>query len=301
MFSIAVDWPVNRLRPIAEIVEKVSVPRALEADGSLRLFLKDLEFLEAADPREEAETAKALVEEAKVALEEEDERCEMDGHIFSIDSAGADVIDDALEYDFESEVVRVHLADVAALVRSQGDLDHWAAKKACSIYFRDYNGELKRYHPMLPPCVTTETSLNRGEWRRAITFEFDITTGAPRCRKPFRSWVRSKEQWNFSEAEELMETSGTEGGGAFTSAANCEGNAEALVEFWMTQVNEESGRIISNRSLGVSYCHPCPDAHQFSKLAVLCREALLRAGPVAHVSQLTKKGFFLGAGEDGSV
>ena len=47
------------------------------------------------------------------------------------------------------EVVRVHLADVAALVRSQGDLDHWAAKKACSIYFRDYNGELK--------CLSSKT------------------------------------------------------------------------------------------------------------------------------------------------
>ena len=34
--------------------------------------------------QEEAETAEALVEEAKVSLEEEDERCEMDGHIFSI-------------------------------------------------------------------------------------------------------------------------------------------------------------------------------------------------------------------------
>ena len=42
------------------------------------------------------------------------------------------------------KVVRVHLADVAALVRSQGDLDQWAAKKACNIYFKDYNGELKR-------------------------------------------------------------------------------------------------------------------------------------------------------------
>ncbi|CAL1170977.1 unnamed protein product [Cladocopium goreaui] len=326
VFQLAmVDWPVNRLRPLAVIVERLAVPRPLSLERSLEIFLKDLDFLQ--DP--EDPKVQEMADEAVDLMTPEEElniidaqRRELDGQIFSIDAAGANIIDDALEYDLEEQVVRVHIADVAASVCSGGDLDLYAARRGCSVFIRDHKEELQRCEPMLPACVTFQTSLDKNQWRRALTFEFRVGEQL-QFLGFFRSWVRSKEQLSFQAAEGLM--SGTDTGTrtppgvlrslralwqwtraelekrkargrvaalqAFLSTASArnsqEGDAESLVEFWTRQVNEESGRILAT-SCDISYCFPCPDAHHFSRLAVLCREALLRAGDVAQDELLLK-------------
>ena len=42
------------------------------------------------------------------------------------------------------QVVRVHIADVAASVCSGGDLDLYAARRGCSVFIRDHKEELQR-------------------------------------------------------------------------------------------------------------------------------------------------------------
>ena len=47
---------------------------------------------------------------------------------------------------------------------------------------------MRRYHPMLPPCVTAETSLNRGEWRRLCgeTLDRPVVRGVIKCHPYWR-------------------------------------------------------------------------------------------------------------------
>ena len=48
-------------------------------------------------------------------------------------------------------LVRVHVADVAALVLSGGDLDLHAARRGCSIFIRDHQEELQRHGEKYDP------------------------------------------------------------------------------------------------------------------------------------------------------
>lgn len=59
---------------------------------------------------------------------------------------------------------------------------------------------MRRYHPMLPPCVTTETSLNRGEWRRLCgeTLDRPVVRGVIKCHPYWRDETWCKRIWVVS-------------------------------------------------------------------------------------------------------
>ncbi|CAE7605028.1 UPF1 [Symbiodinium natans] len=315
-----VDWPVTSLRPKAQIVDSFRHPGGCRdsPESIVRLFCQDLEHALPEKPAAAASRPPRSVQEERRDLS--------NSEVFSIDSAGADMIDDALEFDEQQGVVRVHIADVAAFVKSGSPVDREAAYMGCSIYLRNHCDTVQWCRPMLPENITEAACLAKGQRRPALTFEFKMNRGRWRAgevsfQQFFRSTVQLREAMSFEEAAQVLREDAAPGGvrGAMQAlwdvtkkamtqrlqtdeayALRCPwlqdtgeaSNARRLVEFWMTQVNECSGRLISARRTSVLqclHCFPCPDGNHFSRLSMLCRDATFRAlQREGHESLITK-------------
>ncbi|CAE7235452.1 unnamed protein product [Symbiodinium necroappetens] len=195
----------------------------------------------------------------------------------------------------------------------------------CSIYLRNHCDTVQYCRSMLPQNITEAASLAEGQRRPALTFEFKTSrgrTGDVTFQQFFRSTIRLRESMSFEEAARVLEDVSPPSAGVRHAlralwevtkkamaqrlqtdeayALRCPwlqdtgeaSDARRLVEFWMTQVNECSGRLISARrtsELRCLHCFPCPDGNHFSRLSMLCRDATFRAlQREGHESLITK-------------
>ncbi len=90
---------------------------------------------------------------------------------WAIDDEGNQDPDDAVSID--GDRVWVHVADVAALVSPDDDLDLAARARAANLYLPD------TVHPMLPPGVTHRLGLGLAEESPALSIGFKLIEGVP--------------------------------------------------------------------------------------------------------------------------
>lgn len=90
---------------------------------------------------------------------------------WAIDDEGNQDPDDAISLD--GDRIWVHVADVAALVAPDDDLDLAARARAANLYLPD------GVHPMLPPAVTHQLGLGLADESPALSVGFKLVDGAP--------------------------------------------------------------------------------------------------------------------------
>ncbi len=123
--------------------------------------------------------------------------------IFTIDSAGAKDLDDAVSLKplKDGYLLGVHIADVSSFVKPYSALDRTAHTRGTSLYFAD------RVVPMLPPALSNGAcSLNEGQdkWTMSalITLAKDGTILGTEV---VRSIIRSKKRGVYAEINDLFE------------------------------------------------------------------------------------------------
>ncbi|CAK0863287.1 unnamed protein product [Prorocentrum cordatum] len=297
-----VDWPVGSPRPQAEVVHSWEQPR--DQASCLESYLEDLGDMWKSALPQPTEAPTDAFSSGRMDL--------LNRNVFTIDCDGARILDDAFDFNQAEHTVSVHIADVAAIVASNSEVDCAAAERGCALHLRDHSGELRFTSQMLPDGILEAASLSPDGARRAITFEFRVGGGRITEKRFFRSWVRSRAQLSFRQATEALRggdagvpvdvpwlrdtirrlhdvtvaledarAAGDPGVRLRSTAtkvgADDELPAQRIVEFWMSQVNElageELGRAGRAGSCGLAF--PIPDGAHFSRLAATCRQALL--------------------------
>jgi len=294
-------WPPGSPRPLAEVVNSWEQPT--NAEACLRIYREEVSHVwHQTVPELQAPLIDSFPEREDLT----------DCSVFTVDCEGARVLDDALDYDAERNIVRIHIADVAAIVPSGSEVDDAAMKRGCTLHLRDHSGELSLSSQMLPEPILAAASLQPEEVRRAITFQFLVDGGRIVDKQLFRSIIRSRVQLSYSEATAVMRGENCpsqpwlaqalkglqeisfavearlreeDPGALLRSTALRLGPAEELpaqrlVEFWMSQVNEHAGAWLweeSRQSHGIScgLSFPMPDGVHLSRLAAACSETLL--------------------------
>jgi ribonuclease R len=122
---------------------------------------------------------------------------------FTIDPASARDYDDAISTEAEGDGVRlyVHIADVAAYVRSGSATDSVAGERGNSLYVPG------TVEPMLPSALSSDAcSLVPGEPRNAVTVEMTIApSGAVSAVSFNRSVISSDERFTYERVDRLFE------------------------------------------------------------------------------------------------
>ena len=125
---------------------------------------------------------------------------------FTIDPVDAKDFDDALsiERDADGLRLRVHIADVAALVRPGTRLDDEARRRGTSVYAPGV------VEPMLPHALSSQAcSLMPGVPRSAVTVEIAVGPGGrPRTASFYRSLIRSDARLEYGQVDRIF--AGTE-------------------------------------------------------------------------------------------
>ena len=122
---------------------------------------------------------------------------------FTIDPLDAKDYDDALsvERNGDGMRLRVHIADVAALVRPGRALDAEALRRGNSVYVPG------AVEPMLPHVLSSETcSLMPGEARSAVTVDMAVgADGRPRSASFHRSLIRSDARLEYGQVDRIFD------------------------------------------------------------------------------------------------
>ena len=114
---------------------------------------------------------------------------------WAIDDAGNQDPDDAISID--GDRIWVHVADVAALVRSGGHLDAAARERGANLYLPE------RIHTMLPAAVTHGLGLGLAEQSPALSFGFRFDGDAVTDIEVAPSWVRVRRA-SYDEIDSRM-------------------------------------------------------------------------------------------------
>lgn len=117
---------------------------------------------------------------------------------FAIDDPNNQDPDDALSYDFDSNTLWVHVADVAALVAPGSELDLEARGRGANLYLPE------QVTPMLPNAVTAKLGLGLQEISPALSFALRISDdGAPELLEVIPSWVKV-ERITYADADKRI-------------------------------------------------------------------------------------------------
>ncbi len=123
--------------------------------------------------------------------------------IFTIDSAGAKDLDDAVSLKpiKDGYLLGVHIADVSSYVKPYSALDRTAHTRGTSLYFAD------RVVPMLPPALSNGAcSLNEGQDKWTLSALITLSKdGAIVSTEVVRSIIRSKKRGVYAEINDLFE------------------------------------------------------------------------------------------------
>ena len=121
---------------------------------------------------------------------------------FTVDPATARDFDDAVSARREGDGVRlwIHIADVAAHVRPDGELDREAYRRANSTYVPG------AVEPMLPKALSADAcSLAPEVERLAVTTEIELGAGGEvRSSNFYRSRIRSDARLNYDQLDEIF-------------------------------------------------------------------------------------------------
>jgi ribonuclease R len=121
--------------------------------------------------------------------------------VFTIDGEHTRDFDDALSARREGACIRiwVHVADVAAYVRPNTQLDIEAARRATSVYLPTLT------IPMLPEALSTGVcSLAPSQDRAAVTCELLLRNGEVQTREFYRSVINSNARLTYSHVEDIF-------------------------------------------------------------------------------------------------
>jgi ribonuclease R len=150
------------------------------------------------DPAVEHEARKA----AEIELELGGRRDLRTLPTFTIDPVTARDFDDAVSAEAlpdGSWRVWVHIADVAAYVRSRSIVDREAYRRATSVYVPG------AVEPMLPSALSNQAcSLVAGEDRLTVTVELTIGPRAVRGASLYRSVIRSDERLDYDRVDRIF-------------------------------------------------------------------------------------------------
>ena len=115
---------------------------------------------------------------------------------WAIDDAGNQDPDDAISLD--EGRLWVHVADVAALVRPDGHIDHAARERGANLYLPE------RIHTMLPEAVTHRLGLGLEERSPALSFGFGFDGEGVSDIEVVPSWVRVQRA-TYDEIDQRMD------------------------------------------------------------------------------------------------
>ncbi|ADV62888.1 VacB and RNase II family 3'-5' exoribonuclease [Isosphaera pallida ATCC 43644] len=121
----------------------------------------------------------------------------------TIDPVDARDFDDAISLERDARghwTLRVHVADVSALVAPGSPMDVEARARGTSVYLPD------RVLPMLPEALSNGiASLQPGEERQAVTVTLDLTPeGIVTAAQFARTWIRVDRRFTYEEAHAIM-------------------------------------------------------------------------------------------------
>jgi ribonuclease R len=121
---------------------------------------------------------------------------------FTVDPASARDFDDAVSARREGDAVRlwIHIADVAAHVEPDGELEREAHRRANSTYVPG------TVEPMLPAALSADAcSLTPEEERLAVTAEIELGAGGEvRSASFYRSRMRSDARLDYDQLDEVF-------------------------------------------------------------------------------------------------
>ncbi len=117
---------------------------------------------------------------------------------YAIDDADSNDPDDAISYD--GDIFWVHVADVAAMVKHDSDLDMEARRRAANLYLPE--GLIH----MLPESVTHTLGLGLNEISPALSIGFVVSDTAEISDiKIATSWIKAR-RLSYVQAEELLDS-----------------------------------------------------------------------------------------------
>ena len=98
-------------------------------------------------------------------------------------------------------ILKVHIADVAAYIKKDGEIDRIAQQRSNSVYLP------AQCHPMLPSEFCDDLcSLKEGVKRRAVTVEIHLDqSGNVLTSKIYRSWILNDCRLTYKEASKRIE------------------------------------------------------------------------------------------------
>jgi len=117
---------------------------------------------------------------------------------FAIDDPENQDPDDALSYDFNTNTFWVHVADVAALVSPDSEIDLEARERGVNLYLPE------QVSPIFPEAVTAKLGLGLQEISPALSFALRIADdGTPELVEATPSWVKV-ERITYADASVRM-------------------------------------------------------------------------------------------------
>ena len=131
----------------------------------------------------------------------DEERLDLTGlPAYAIDDIGSDDPDDAISFDLQNDLLWVHVADPAALVQADSELENFARQCGSTLYLPE------KIVPMLPEQAVPMFGLGLQETSPALSFAVKIDqTGRCELQKLTLSTVKVT-RMNYQQAEELMQT-----------------------------------------------------------------------------------------------
>jgi len=117
---------------------------------------------------------------------------------YAIDDADSNDPDDAISFDAAENLLWVHVADPAAVVPAESDLENFACEQGCTLYLPE------KITTMLPPGSVEMFGLGLSEISPALSFGIKITSdGEVELQKLTLSNVKVT-RMNYAQAEVLM-------------------------------------------------------------------------------------------------
>lgn len=197
-------WDSSKKRPHGELIEVLGPAGVHETEMKAIVFSQgfDWQFPDQVE-REAAELEK---NKAAFFAEETLRRRDMrDVPTFTIDPEDAKDFDDAISIrELEGGLIElgVHIADVSAYIKKDGEIDREAQKRGTSIYLVD------RTIPMLPEALSNDLcSLMPDVDRLAFSVIFTITRdGNVRSYDVAETMIRSSKRFHYKEAQDVLDT-----------------------------------------------------------------------------------------------
>ncbi|MFZ9034827.1 MAG: RNB domain-containing ribonuclease, partial [Francisellaceae bacterium] len=117
---------------------------------------------------------------------------------FAIDDADSHDPDDAISFDAEHDRLWVHIADPAALVAPDGEMDLEARSRGCNLYLPE------GHTPMLPPLMTARFGLGLQTISPALSIGFNVTADGQIDEVDIcRSWVKVT-RLSYEQADQML-------------------------------------------------------------------------------------------------